>query len=119
MKLFLTAFVRCIQILSQKRIPVAQLSTTSDSSLDAPSYKRTVTIGHCDHDSPYSEVIIGERPDVEGSDSPSMQGPLEYENWDLLRGVLRKKSGLKEHQYSAEDIKFMTRLAKTQVTKLP
>ena len=98
------------QILAQRIIAVPQFT---DSSPDTPTATKTL-IGHPVPD-PAQTEMIGSRPDAEGSDSP-FNHSVEYENWDLLRGVLRKKSGLKGHQYSSGDICFMTRLTKTQVS---
>lgn len=97
------------QILSQRDITVPQFT---DSSPDTPTTTKTL-IGHPTSDPAHTE-LIGNRPDAEGSDSPFSHS-VEYENWDLLRGVLRKKSGLKRHPYSSADIQFMIRLTKTQV----
>lgn len=44
-----------------------------------------------------------------------LETKINYENWDILRGILRGKASLEGHSYSSGDIRFMTRLTKAQV----
>ncbi|KAK7102227.1 uncharacterized protein [Littorina saxatilis] len=102
-----------VEILAQRVITVPQFT---DSSPDSPTVPPRTLIGQHTSDSTHTKNI-GTRPDAEGSDSP-FNHQTEYENWDLLRGVLRRKSALKGHKYLAGDIKFMNLLTKTQVVAL-
>ena len=55
----------------------------------------------------------------EGTGEPGEEGlnhTEDYENWDLLRGVLRKKSTLTGHKYTKADLLFMEQLMKTQAS---
>lgn len=65
---------------------------------------------------PPKEVMSYQMDAKEGH--PQFNHSLEYENWDLLRGVLKKKSTLRGHSYSKADLNFMQQLMKTQVVAL-
>ncbi|XP_076469753.1 uncharacterized protein LOC143300077 [Babylonia areolata] len=107
---FLTIYSQLEQLRQRKKQRLAGLSPT----LSPPPLPQRPQ-AQADTDLK-EKVPVSERA-VRGDYSP-FNHKLDYENWDLLRGVLKKKSTLKGHNYSKADLVFMKQLTKTQVVAM-